>query len=234
MNFVSRHKAAFGAAALVLAIVFTVIVCCFALARTASAAQRLTVVIDAGHGGIDGGVTGKTSGVKESDVNLAVSRFLQEKLEDAGLNVVQTRKTEAGLYGTTAPGYKKRDMKKRAEIIEEAAPALVISVHQNSYPLSTRRGGQVFFREDSKRSYALACMIQDSLNNMEECVKKCNPLAGDYFILNCSEYPSVIVEGGFLTSPEDEALLLTDEYREKLAGAIAQGALAFLSSSANG
>ena len=233
-GFFIRNRVALGFAAVALAVLLTFAVCFFALARTAAEAHRLTVVIDAGHGGIDGGVTGVKTGMAESDINLAVSRYLGQELEEAGFQVVQTRLTEAGLYGTAAPGYKKRDMQKRSEIIASAAPALVISVHQNFFSSSARRGGQVFFRAGSERSQALACMIQDSLNGMEECVKKSSPLAGDYFILNCSDYPSVIVEGGFLSNAQDEALLVTRGYQKKLAAAIARGALAFLASAASG
>ncbi len=220
--------------AIFLAVAFTFFVCFFALARTAAEAHRLTVVIDAGHGGVDGGVTGILSGKKESDLNLAVSRFLQAELEDAGLCVVQTRLTEAGLYGAATPGYKKRDMQKRAEIIKNANPALVISIHQNFYSSSTRRGGQVFFKSSSKSAQTLACMIQNSINDMEECVRKYQPLVGDYYVLNCSDYPSVIVEGGFLSNAEDEALLTNPHYQKKLAQAICEGALSFLASAANG
>lgn len=75
-------------------------------------------------------------------------------------------------------------------------------------------------------------MIQSQLNSMPECIKQTNPLKGDYYILNCNEYPAVIVECGFLSNPEDEALLCSDEYQEKLVTAISSGALAFLSASA--
>ena len=68
---------------------------------------------------------------------------------------------------------------------------------------------------------------------MPECVKRSDPLKGDYFILNCSAAPAVIVECGFLSNPEDEALLLTEAYRRKLAEAVTAGAIGFLSSSAN-
>lgn len=232
MNFLYRHRVTLGLCAVLLAVVFTFGVCFFALARTASSAHKMTVVIDAGHGGVDGGVVGTESGAKESDINLALSRTLQEAFEEVGFTVVQTRPTEAGLYGTATAGYKKRDMRERARIIHETAPALVVSVHQNFFSLSSRRGAQVFFRETNELSLALARAIQQSLNEMPECVKQTQALKGDYYILNCSDYPSVIVECGFLSNAEDEALLLTEEYRKKVAAAIVTGALAFLDTGA--
>ena len=97
-KFLYRHRVALSAAAIVLAIAATVSICLYALVQT-SASVRLVVVIDAGHGGIDGGVVGVTSGTKESDINLAVARRLQAQFEEAGFLVVQTRPTEAGKIG---------------------------------------------------------------------------------------------------------------------------------------
>ncbi len=217
-----------GFLAILLVVALTFGVCFFALSRTAAQTSRLVVVIDAGHGGVDGGVVGIETGTKESDINLSLSRILQTAFEDAGFYVIQTRPTEAGLYGTATNGYKKRDMKKRAEVINESMPALVISVHQNFFPMRSRRGAQVFFRENSVPSRLLAAHIQDSLNRMPECVKKSDALKGDYYVLNCSEYPSVIVECGFLSNAEDEKLLVTEDYQKKIASAILEGSLSFL------
>ncbi len=234
MGFFYRHRVALGVVCIFLSVALTLGVCIFALTANAAESVKLTIVIDAGHGGIDGGVVGIESGTKESDINLDISRRLGRSFEEAGFAVVQTRETEAGLYGTATEGYKKRDMQKRSEIIHKSEPVLVISVHQNFFSMRSRRGGQVFFRETNKQSYVLACLIQAQLNNMPECVKKCDPLKGDYYILNCSDYPSVIVECGFLSNAEDEALLLSGDYRDKLVSAITAGAFQYLSSAANG
>ena len=193
----------------------------------------MTIVIDAGHGGIDGGVVGRVTGTKESDINLSVSRLLQAEFEDAGFSVIQTRPTEAGLYGAATDGYKRRDMQRRAQIIEDAAPAAVISVHQNFFSLSSRRGAQVFFREGSEQSRTLACAIQTALNDMPECVRRSDALKGDYYVLNCSDYASVIVECGFLSNPADEALLVDRAYQRRLAETVCAGTLAFLAAASS-
>ena len=215
----------------VLAIIFAIVaigVCAGALAVTAfkSEGDRV-IVIDAGHGGIDAGVVGRVTDVKESDINLAIAKQLKSYFSEAGFTVVMTRTSNGGLYGLPNSGFKMRDMKKRKQIIEESSADMVISVHQNSCPLETRRGGQVFYNPDSECGKALADCIQSSLNNMKECVKKSSALAGDYYMLKCTENPSVIVECGFLTNGEDEKLLSTPEYQKSIAYAIFKGAVSY-------
>lgn len=198
----------------------------FALsAVAASSPAAFTVVLDAGHGGVDPGVVG-SGGVKESDVNFRIVTELGKLFSDAGFCVVLTRRNEGGLYGLPAGGYKRRDMERRREIIEEAQPNLVISVHQNTFPADpSRRGGQVFYRPGSAAGEALAAGIQARLNALGG--RQLSALAGDYFMLNCTAYPSVIVECGFLSNAEELRLLQTKEYRTRVAEAIFSGTLAY-------
>lgn len=205
-------------------------VCISAVAATSTDVKPMTVVLDAGHGGIDGGVCGKKTKTPESEINLAIVKILKGCFERGGINCVLTRKTNAGLYGIPTKGFKKRDMNKRKEIIESAKPVAMISVHQNFFTgSSSRRGGQVFFRADSANGRDLAECIQRQLNDIDKSVKERDVLAGDYFMLNCTNYTSVIVECGFLSNPEDERLLLTEEYRTTVAEAIYTGVIAYLS-----
>ena len=233
VTFFRKHRVVLCVIAILLSIVMTAGVCCYALAQTATGSTRLTVVIDAGHGGIDGGVVGTVTKTKESDINLQIARKLQTQFEEAGFLVVQTRPSEAGLYGAATNGYKKRDMQRRAQIISQSIPAAVISVHQNFFSLSSRRGAQVFFRESNANSRTLACAIQTALNGMPECVRPSEALKGDYYILNCSDFPSVIVECGFLSNAEDEALLVTEVYQMRLAETICMGTLTYLATASS-
>ena len=195
-------------------------------ADAVSAAERV-IVIDAGHGGIDAGVTGILSGVKESDINLSIAKKLKSYFAEAGFATVMTRTSNGGLYGLPTDGFKTRDMQKRKKIIEDCGADMVISVHQNSCPLKSRRGGQTFYDKNSACGKSLAESIQASLNEMEECVKRSSALTGDYFMLKCTESPSVIVECGFLTNAEDEKLLCDPEYQNKMAYAIFKGAVSY-------
>jgi len=185
------------------------------------------VVVDAGHGGVDGGTTGIATGVRESDLNLMIAQELRAYFEGGGLTVVMTRLDEGGLYGTATPGYKRRDMQMRARIIDESTPDLVVSIHLNKYSSSSRSGAQVFFKQSDEYGKRAAALMQGFLNTGVN-TRNYSALKGDYYILNCSSYPSVIVEGGFLSNPDDEAKLLTESYRKSLAYYIYCGAIAFL------
>lgn len=213
----------------ILLTVFTFLLCFVALSDSAAVVGTgITVVLDAGHGGIDGGVSGVKTGVKESEINLDVVKKLADYFSDAGINVVLTRKSEAGLYGVASATLKRRDMEKRRDIINAAKPTLVISVHMNKYASSSRRGPQVFFKKGSDCGETLARNIQKHLNLLYAEVKDYSPLAGDYYVLNCTEYPAVIAECGFLSNPQDEALLITEEFRSELAYALFTGAINYL------
>jgi len=189
---------------------------------------KRTVVLDAGHGGVDAGVTGK-GGLKEADFNLDMVFRLQKALEKEGYSVVLTRKDEKGLYGDGDENFKRADMQARKEIIRSASPDLFISVHANKYPSSDRRGAQAFFDEFNPSGKALAEAIQISFNRLNERYvgRTFSALSGDYYVLKCTFAPSVILECGFLSNPEDEALLSDDGYRDALVEAILNGVVEY-------
>ena len=186
-----------------------------------------TVVIDAGHGGVDPGSIGYKTKVKESDINLAVSLILTQKLKDFGLTVVMTRPDQKGLYGMSVVNYKKRDMLKRREIIESINPNMVISVHMNSYTRHHLRGAQVFYDKNSDISYKLALSVQDQFAEHLPASDK-GVAIGDYYMLKCTNAASIIAECGFLSNEQDEQLLITKEYQEKIAHCIFTGVVNFL------
>ena len=190
--------------------------------------KEYVVVIDAGHGGGDAGVVGSKSGVSEAEINLLVAFTLKKQLEERGVRVVMTREKKSVLEDGI--GSKSDDFEKRKSIINDNSPDLVISIHQNKFPDSTRRGAQVFYNVSSEQGKSLATAVQTSLNtlNQEKVGRSFSALKGDYYILNCSPYPSCIVECGFLSNPNDEELLLNAEYRENLSALIVKGTFAYL------
>lgn len=192
-----------------------------------SKAEALTVVIDAGHGGIDGGVVGSLN-IKESDINLEVAKKVKALFEGAGIAVVMTRSTPQGLYGTMSKGFKKRDLAERVRITNSSKANMFISVHMNNNGDRNRRGVQVYYKIDDNESKKLASYLQGSFNQMAESVRSCQILSGDFYVLNGANIPAVICECGFISNKEDEALLVSSEYQEKLAYAIFQGAINYL------
>lgn len=193
-----------------------------------------TIVIDAGHGGEDGGVTGVRTGVKESVLNLEISRLLGEYLKAAGFKVVYTRTNDTMLKYHKNVGTKKRaDMFRRGEIIAKSSPYAVISVHMNYYSSSARRGAQVFFDRKNDKSKSFAQIMQDLLNrkiNSEANGRAYDPLSAEKYILSCSDCASVIVECGFLSNPLDEANLCNRQYQAELAYVLFEGVAVYLQS----
>ncbi len=212
-----------AAAGLTLLLSTYVALLCVRTRAAASPSDRFTVVIDAGHGGIDGGVSGITTGVKESELNLDIARKLKTKFDKSGAKTVMTRKTEAGLYGIYSKGFKRRDMQKRKQITLNAKADVFVSIHLNYYSSPSRRGAQVFYKIDEEKSKSLADIVQAELNGGKECERDYTALAGDYYVLNEADCAAILCECGFLSNAEDEKLLLTDEYRDEIAEKIFNG-----------
>lgn len=225
--FLTINKNAIFSVVLALVISFVISFCLVKVTKASSITRfNYTIVIDAGHGGRDAGASGINTQVKESDLNLVISKKLQKYLTDFGFNVVMTRTTIDGLYSETATNFKKDDMAKREKIINDASADMVISIHQNSYAGISERGAQAFFEPTNEESINLSNAIQHQLiNNLPSARDSANK--GDYFILKTKLIPVSLVECGFLTNPEEEALLITDEYQQKVAYAIFCGILEY-------
>ncbi|MBO5772236.1 MAG: N-acetylmuramoyl-L-alanine amidase [Clostridia bacterium] len=188
--------------------------------------KNFVIVIDAGHGGVDGGVVGVKTKVKESDLNLVYAQCLGSMFARVGAEVVYTRKTQDGLYGLATKGFKRRDMEKRKAIIQSAKPTIVLSVHMNKFALAKRQGPQVFFQKGDEESAKLASIIQKFLNNFTQ--NSHSHLSGDFFICRCIDAPSIIVEFGFLSNPEEEEKLQEEQYMFDLCNQTFYGVMTYL------
>ncbi len=192
----------------------------------ASSKLNYTIVLDAGHGGIDGGCVGTTTKVTEAELNLKVVKKLESLLNAFGFKVVLTRSNNNGLYSQFSNNKKIDDMETRKKIIVKSKPDMVVSVHMNSFSDPSQHGAQTFFQVGSTKGESLGTCIQNELTkNLVEARGFANH--ADLFILKCVEVPSVVVEGGFLTNQTDEQLLVTDEYQTKLAYSIFCGIVKF-------
>ena len=186
------------------------------------------VVIDAGHGGDDPGKVG-INGAQEKDINLQIALLVKTFLEQNGVNVVMTREDEDGLYDRSASNKKVQDMKNRIALIEETAPDIVVSIHQNSYPEEYVHGAQVFYYDGSSQGKELAEVLQRQLIERADPDNTRQVKANDsYYLLKKTSVPIVIVECGFLSNQAEAEKLCTPEYQERIAWAVHMGILEYL------
>lgn len=182
----------------------------------------LTIVVDAGHGGFDIGTQGVVTKVPECEVNLQIAKLLEKELMEEGVTVVMTREDENAIAGT-----KEEDMQKRADIIRDASPDMMISIHQNRYEDSDVYGPQVFYLIKGSKAETLAKYVQESLNTRLEIKKPRMQKSGQYKMLRPGNGPSIIVECGFLSNPREDKLLQDPDYQQKLVQAIVDGLKGF-------
>lgn len=201
------------------------------VANCATKFNGVTIVLDAGHGGRDGGSIG-VAGTIEKEINLEYVMTLKNKLVKYGYKVELTRKNDDGLYSPLATNKKQSDMNARFKIIKKTNPNLVISIHMNSFQDPKAKGATTYFRKDDIASKTCADLIQRSLNVYCGAKSK-NSKVGDYYMLNCSYYTAVLIECGFLSNPEEEKLLNTDEYKNKITDAIFAGILLYFGENKN-
>ena len=190
--------------------------------------NKICVVIDAGHGGIDPGKVG-INGAQEKDVNLSIALKVKKFLEANDVQVVLTRDTDEGLYDSDSTNKKVQDMKQRVSLIEETDPVVTVSIHQNSYPEEYVHGAQVFYYETSVEGKKLAEILQNRLVETVDPENKRQIKANDsYYLLKKTPTPIVIVECGFLSNQTEAEKLCSDYYQEKVAWAIHLGILQYL------
>jgi len=188
-----------------------------------------TVIIDCGHGGADPGKVGINNAL-EKDLNLQIGKLVKKRLKKEGIKVLMTREKDEMLAGEEFDNKKVQDMKARVEYINKTAPALAVSIHQNSYHEENVRGAQVFYYSHSKEGEQAADMMQAALLSLDmENTREEKP-NDSYYLLKKTEVPTIIVECGFLSNYEEAQLLISKEYQEKVADAITEGIKTYLAS----
>ncbi len=188
----------------------------------AETADRI-VVLDAGHGGSDPGKIGVNNAL-EKDINLSIVLKIKTLLEEKGITVILTREDENGLYQESDTNKKRSDMQKRCQIIADSKCSIAVSIHQNSYHEEGVAGPQVFYYATSTQGQQLATIIQNELIEQLAPEKKRTAKPNDsYYLLKKAICPIVIVECGFLSNWNEATLLVTEEYQQKIAQAVADG-----------
>lgn len=184
------------------------------------------IVIDAGHGVPDEGAESST-GTTEAETNLKIALKVQNLLEQSGSTVILTRSDENAIYdidSNTLREKKISDIHNRVKIGNESSAEIFVSIHLNKIPQQQYYGWQTFYKPNDEKSIKLAKSIQTNLNESIQKENKRVPMKLDtVYIMKHVEIPITIVECGFLSNPEEEQLLLTDEYQDKLAWGIYNG-----------
>lgn len=192
------------------------------LSENATPSRKHCVIIDAGHGGVDGGATSCT-GILESAINLEIALRLDDMLHLLGIETLMIRTTDISIYteGTSIAAKKVSDLKNRVKLTNETENAIVVSIHQNQFTDSRYSGAQVFYAPTT-HSETLAKSLQSAF------VRTLNPdsnrqakKATGIYLLQHIQCPGILVECGFLSNPEEEAKLRNPVYQKKLCSVIA-------------
>lgn len=192
---------------------------------------EMRVMIDPGHGGMDGGAVG-VSGVLEKELNLQVAKRLEGLVTEGGGVAMMTRSEDVSLHteqDKTVREQKRSDLTRRRSMAGESGADVFVSIHMNQFSQSKYRGAQVFYAAD-ENSRRLAELIRKHLLPISEKSdgREIKQAYDTMFILQQNRLPSVIVECGFLSNPEEEALLQNEAYQEEIAEGIYQGICEFL------
>ncbi len=193
-----------------------------AITQTAPLTGRRCVIIDAGHGGEDGGATSCT-GVLESRLNLEIALKLNDLLHLLGYDTAMVRTTDVSVYtqGTTIAAKKASDLKERVKLVNGTENGLLISIHQNTFSDSRYSGAQVFFSRNTE-SRALAKALQAALAEYLNPGSQRQPKrATGVYLMEHIDRPGALIECGFLSNPEEEAKLRDPEYQRRLCCVIA-------------
>lgn len=192
------------------------------LSENTAVTGRKTVVIDAGHGGVDGGATSCT-GVLESQFNLEISLKLNDLMNLLGINTVMIRNTDCSVYteGETIAQKKVSDLKERVRIVNSTENCILVSIHQNLFSDGKYSGAQVFYAP-TEGSQKLAGSMQTSFKNtINLSSHRQEKKADSIYLMQHINCPGVLVECGFLSNPQEEYLLRTKTYQQKVCCVIA-------------
>lgn len=186
-----------------------------------SSRTPMTVVIDAGHGGEDGGAV-SANGIAEKDLNLQIAMLLCDLLKANGVDAVMTRTEDVLLYDRSVDyiGRKKSlDLAARRKIAEETAHCVFVSIHMNAYPLSEYKGLQVWYSPNDPASLSLAQSIQSTVHEIlqPDNNRKVKRATSSIYLLHHLQCPAVLVECGFLSNPAEADLLASEQYQKQLA-----------------
>lgn len=188
---------------------------------SASVQHRKTVIIDAGHGGFDGGAVAH-DGTVEKDINLKISLCLADLLKSSGYDVIMTRESDVSTDDVESERIgvrKKSDLKNRLELMKNYPDAIFVSIHLNKFTTSAASGSQVFYNGKNPESKVLGDSVQSSIIKLLQPQNyRVNKQAtkSTYLLYNAT-VPAIIVECGFLSNRSELEMLKNEEYQQKMA-----------------
>ncbi len=201
-----------------------------ALPTSADVSEKPIIVLDAGHGGLDSGAVGVT-GVLEKNINLSIVLTLRDMLEMSGFQVVLTRDKDISIYDPGITGIRNQklnDMDNRLEIIQSYPDSVFLCIHQNNYTDPRYFGGQMFYNNNNPDNLTLARIMQNKFAELQPGNDREIKLSGnELFLLKSNPNPSLMIECGFLSNPDEEAKLSTWEYQQKVAFTIYGGLMEY-------
>ncbi len=203
----------------------------YAAAPLKTTADKMTVVVDAGHGGMDGGCV-SVNGVAEKGINLAIAESERDLLTVMGFEPVLTRDRDISIYDQGVEGLgeqKKSDMKNRLAIINEAENGIALSIHQNQFTDSKYSGAQMFYSRRNHSGEMLAAAMQKQFVSLlqPDNERETKPVDDELYLLDQTDTPAVMIECGFLSNPEEAALLESSDYQKKVAFTVLTGVIEF-------
>ncbi len=193
--------------------------------------ERITVIVDAGHGGEDGGAV-SSAGAAEKSLNLSIALMLGDMLRANGVDVIYTRTDDNGLYDGAVAGHRKMtDLKNRLAVCRDNPDALFVSIHMNTFSDPRCHGMQLFYSDNDPTSAELAEHLREAnrLYLQPDNTRACKAADASIYLLDRAVGTAVLAECGFLSNPGDAAHLMTAEYREQTAAVLCIGILNYLS-----
>lgn len=221
------------AAAIVLAVVLAIgaNVTDNKVSSNAAANTKPIIIIDPGHGGVDGGAVG-VDGTVEKDINLKIALRLRDVLTNAGFTVIMTRDTDISIHSSSANTIREKkvsDLKNRLAMTELYPDSILISIHQNTLDNHSVTGAQVFYSPNDPGSAVLAQYVQDEFNkNIQTKNKEIKPAGKNLYLFYNADNTAILAECGFLSNSGEEALLNTSEHQDKIVYSIYSGLLRYL------
>lgn len=188
------------------------------------ATTRPVVILDAGHGGPDGGAS--CNRILEKEINLKIAQKTRDLCQLFGFTVVMTRDADVSIHDpntSSVRSQKVSDLRNRLNMMVETPGALVVSIHLNKFPQSYVHGPQVFYAPKTPHSKELAQMVQDNLElhlqtDRQRVIKKAD--SGLFLLYNNEVNPAILVECGFISNPDEAEKLKSEAYQDKIAMSI--------------